>query len=729
MKKHMKDFLYFVLIYFILVVLGNVRKIISVLINHISFSEIKPFSIIIVFSTILSFIIIYLFKNGKIKNKKILYSTLINILCINVISGAFTSFEITPYVLLYVFLMLSCFSFMLKYNKSFEISLCISTSIIILFSFIIGMLGLLNILKYLLAIIFILLIIYNYLMYKKDTNKYINSVNNLFCTVNIIFTLVFYISIIGNIGMYVNSWDEYSFWAYDAKALISSSKFSVSNLNVERASAYPPLLSVWHYIISIFTGSFAEQNLYIGLNILIYIYLLPAFYWLKNRNLVTMIFGGISILYGCTLFGGVYTYISLYADLVITASFLSAIMICEITNLKTKFDKIAFFIMCMVICLMKPNGIVSVAVLILITSLRLYFKEYKNNKNIIVDYFKYVFKKWWKLILFVLAVFVIWNIYYRITSSSKIDFYDFQLLPNSLKSDLQYKLNSNFILNFLMKVIASFDSNEITLFTSLSLYQYLLLMFAGLGIILYFDNEKDLSATFKQLFSYFIGYILFFALTVLSLFVLFSYYEAENLASFGRYLNWFHLAYFIYIIAALSKKNITLNKKGNIAVTCVYFIIALCVTFTNTFYFVTNYQLRQNTEANYYAKMDKFSVINSYTSEDSKIYVIDQTDKDGIMAMWYARYYTFPREVNASAVAINWKIKTYKNVDDLQDWGFTAEAWADHLIEYDFDYLFLYTVDDEFFDEIDFMLDDKENSKKYILFEIDKDNKKLIPIA
>ena len=126
----------------------------------------------------------------------------------------------------------------------------------------------------------------------------------------------------------------------------------------------------------------------------------------------------------------------------------------------------------------------------------------------------------------------------------------------------------------------------------------------------------------------------------------------------------------------------------------------------------------------------KAKIINDYTPDDSLIYIIDQKDTDGIMAMWYTRYYAFPRKTNASAAAINWKIKTRKNQDDLADWGFTAEKWAEHLKNYRFDYVYLYSADDLFFENTSFMYNDYNEAKKYSLFKIEyiNNNVKLIPI-
>ena len=90
------------------------------------------------------------------------------------------------------------------------------------------------------------------------------------------------------------------------------------------------------------------------------------------------------------------------------------------------------------------------------------------------------------------------------------------------------------------------------------------------------------------------------------------------------------------------------------------------------------------------------------------------------MAMWYARYYAFPRKINASSHVIGWKIRTDKNAEDLQDWGLTANDLERQLFDYNFDYLYLYTYDEEMFEKIQFMLNDdyKNIIDKYTLFRV-----------
>lgn len=307
------------------------------------------------------------------------------------------------------------------------------------------------------------------------------------------------------------------------------------------------------------------------------------------------------------------------------------------------------------------------------------------------------------------------------------DYYNFTLLPESLRSDLSLKLNSEFIANFIKKIIESFDDVLVFGTFKFSLYHFIIIMFSLIFGIFYFENKKNIEQAVKKTVPYLIGYVAFFILTVVSMFLMMTKYEASNLASFGRYINWFHLGVIIFCLSYIAKfgndKKISLNIIP-------YLFVILMLPFSNTFYYVTNYSNRANSYSIYVERTEKVKNLVQNTEDETLVYVIDQQDKDGIMAMWYTRYYAFPRKTNASSGAITWKIRTDKNADDLQDWGLTAKEWEKHLIDYDFKYVFLYTADDAFFEETKFMYDDYERAKNYELFKVVKHDGevKLVPI-
>ena len=677
-----------------------------------------------IFLSCLIIIPIIIYRNILFKKKLYFCVTILFLLLCNLFEGLYLGFNAFIFIIIYIYLLTMTFYMILKTKYSFEISMVYGFSIILLSSFIIGMFGGLIILKYILLLFGFYMIYYIYKKYKTDETEVIDSLNKMFSSGFVIFNILFIISIMFGVGMYVHIYDEYSHWAYDAKAMIYYSKFGTSQDIMLRTRNYAPIFTVWHYIVAIFDG-FNESYLYIGLNILVFIYLLPAFYYFKNNNILVKFLGLISIVFGCYLFGGVYSYNTLYVDYAITAIFAATILIYFISKDKKLNLSKVLIVLFSILTLSKPNGFVIGFISLLI----IFINEIIDfNVNSIKKFLKSIvifLKKYKFYILAIVLTFLIWKIYLYITGKITTDYYDFTILPNSLKSDLKYKLNYDFIVNFVKKIVLSFNNDCFSGKIPLAFFHYLLVSVIII-YTLFYKLTNDFKKAILKIIPFIISYFAFFFLTILSIFVAMSNYEASILASFERYLGWYNAAIVIFIIFMVLRLK---DDKNIVFKLIILTYIVISIPFSTMTGFVKN-PIKSESYNLSVERAKKVKLINKYTEKDSMIYVIDQEDKDGIMAMWYSRYYTFPRKTNASSSAINWKIKTKLNEDDLSDWGFTAEQWAKHLKEYKFDYVFLYSADKYFFENTKFMCDDYEKAKKSVLFKIEINNEslKLVPI-
>lgn len=725
-NKTIKNISFTIIIYLLILFANNFKILLFTLMNKNidNTFEFVNFSIII---TTVMLSLIFIFRNYLFKKKKInLWIIICSLLIYNLIEGYYLDFSSFPFIMLYIYILFITYFTILLTNKKFEISIVISFSTLILSAFLIGMFGLLIIFKYIMIISVVLITLYIYKIYKKDKEKLSEAKDKLFDSGFIIFNILWLISIINGAGLYVHTWDEYSHWAYDAKATIYYSKFGASQEIMSKTKGYAPIFTMWHYIVSIF-NVFSEHNLYVGLSMLISVYLMPAFYYIKNNGIVTKIFAFIAITFCTYLFGGVYGYNNLYADYAIAVIFSSILILYAISNEEKINLTLPLILLFIITTLSKTNGFVIAFIALLI----IFLNELFNIKNVsiksIIEYIKNYIKKYWKFIAIIILTFMIWKIYLIVMSKITTEYYDFVLLPDSLKSDLKYKLNYEFVSTFIKKVFASFDSRLISGIINISLYQFLLIIFAVMFIMFYIDNEKDVKVALKKVIPYVVSYIAFFALTVLSMFVAMTKYEASLLASFNRYLNWYHLGVLIFVLFYILKLG---NNKNKLTfVPFAYLIIIIFIPLSSVLSFIIN-PIRGESYNIYLEKNDKVEILKKNTEKDSMIYVIDQKDGDGIMAMWFTRYYAFPRKINASSASINWKIRTEKNKDDLQDWGLNANRWVEQLKNYDFDYVYLYTSDKEFFKETAFLYNDINKAKKCSLFKVDRNNSniRLIPI-
>ena len=721
-KRNIKNLLLILLSFLLVLLFQNL----GILGKKIIFNNSVNFVILnkTIILSLLIIIPIIIYRNILFRKKIYLYITILFLLLCNFIEGLYLGFSAFTFIIIYIYLLIMNFYITIKTKYSFELSMIYSFSILLLFAFIIGMFGGLIILKYILLIFGIYMMYYICKQYKNDTENIINLLNDFFSSGFIVFNILFILSILFGVGMHVHSYDEYSHWAYDAKAMIYYSKFGTSQDIMLKTRAYAPIFTVWHYIVSIFDG-FNESYLYIGLNILVCIYLLPSFYYLKNNNILVKILGTISILFGCYLFGGVYSYNTLYVDYAITAIFASAVLTYFISkDEKLNLNKILILILC-VLTLSKPNGfVIGFILLVIIFVNELLDSKFNSVKTFLKNIINFL-KKYKYYLLAIIFTFLIWKIYLFVTSKITVDYYNFSLLSDSLKSDLKYKLNYDFMIRFIGKIVLSFNDNCINGKIPLAFFHYLIVSTIML-YILFYKLTNNLKKAMLKLVPFIVSYVSFFLLTILSMFVAMSKYEASALASFGRYLGWYNASIIIFIVFVILRLK---DEKNIVFKLVVLTYIAISIPFSTMIGFVRN-PIKSESYNVSVERSKKVKVINKYTEKDSMIYVIDQKDKDGIMAMWYTRYYTFPRKTNASASAINWKIKTKLNKDDLSNWGFTAKKWAKHLKKYKFDYVFLYSADKYFFENTKFLYDDYDKAKKSTLFKIINTDTslKLVPV-
>ena len=703
-KEILKQIITITISYFIIFCLNNIRNVINIIFNN------GKDIIFISFPIIISLLIFYfyIFKvRKKVNNIYLNITLIITLLFYNLVSGNLFTANLNTFFFIYIVLLIYSFALYLKY-ENFSISLITSFCLLIITSLIIGMFGLLKLIKYLIPISLIITLVY--IIKKKDKNI-INKLDNFLGKELLVFTILFIIAIIGGIGRYVHVYDEYSHWAYDAKAVIYYDKLSTSQEIMSKTKQYAPIITIFHYIVAQYS-SFQEPNLYIGLAMFISIFLMSVISNQKNDNKYIW---GVSIITYCMCFilGDVCNFNTLYADLAFGVVF-GASFIMYWHNRKECKYKLSLPLILIILTLIKPSGCTASFALLFFMMIDQIF----SKKEKFIQLVKEFIKKYWKTILTVISVFLIWNIYVAVCNHINTDFYPSDIRPWILKSDLSQKLNIKFIYDFTAKIVYSLDNVLIYGSINLTLYKFLILLFIALFAILYDKKENN----FIKYTNFIMTYIVFFGLTALSIFVEFSYYETSIIASFERYLNSIHIALMMLLIFICYCKIIETKKNYfKIIGLIITLVILLNSSFKNTFYFITDWNDRIETQNISNMRNDKFEEVREKTDENSKIFIVDQNDSEGIMAMWYGRYYLFPRKVNASSTAITWKVRTEKNKDDLQDWGLTSNTFKEELTKYNFDYLYLYTKDEELYKVLETSFDNYKTFDKYDLYKIDND--------
>ena len=237
----------------------------------------KPDIFTICSSVLIIFALLYIY----IKNKLIVTISLYMVTFFaTILSIIAESFNGSGFLLFYFYFLILTLCIMIKFNHKFEIALPVTVSILITFFIVIGLFDLLNYSYLFLIAIGVLCVLY-VLKNKKIFNEKIDSINSKSF---IIITLLFVASILSGFGRYVTKWDEYSYWGYAAKVLINTHSLREMLSYVGTMNTYPPVSSIWHYIVSVFVG-YSESNLYIGLTFLSFIFIMPVFIRIeKNKN-------------------------------------------------------------------------------------------------------------------------------------------------------------------------------------------------------------------------------------------------------------------------------------------------------------------------------------------------------------------------------------------------------------------------------------------------------------
>lgn len=595
-----------------------------------------------------------------------------------------------------------------QFKISKSVSVIFAVYSLIILSFIFGLFGLLSIFKYVYCILFLLVSLYFFILCK---NEKINMLSVFENKTIFILLFMFIISIVGSYNRYVHVYDEYSLWAHDIKHILKYDYFG--------NSSYAPILTCWHYIVQMFSN-FDESSCYFALSFFININLLCLIDKITLQKWFYPIFLIIANLF-YIIGDGVYSFGTLYADLAFAVVFLNCFLYSFEKNEKSRFEKVINYIFYFVMTLIKPQGIIIAFICILFNYLndicKNLFKKYSLKEFIVKSLWG--IKKYLPIGIFSLLIFVGWNFYRNNIFKPISDYYTFSLLPDGLRSDLSLKLNIPFLARFCYAILENISSNIFYGPIKLNLYQFFIAYFICLFIVLK-STYHNIYETIRKLIPFIISYCTFVLLVLLSQFIQLSVHEASILASFARYINPINYVYLVILLILIIKKDFLKENKNIVVI--VFIGLYLLIPFKNLTYFVSDYRSRITSNEVAIARKEKFEQVLQYTDEEDKIFVIDQKDQDGIMAMWYARYYLFPRYTNCSAAAIVWKVRTEINKYDLADWGLTYDRFLDHLNEYGFDYLYLYTTDEYLNNYLNNNLQTDIQLKNNSLLKINKQN-------
>lgn len=568
-------------------------------------------------------------------------------------------------------------------------SIVVGTFSTILVLYVFGLFGLLRFGLYVVVIILFLSFIYALL---KRTKSFFEFIFKIDLIVNIaIIGLIGYFIIYINKERFFYQYDEFAHWGLMIKEMLRLDQFySVKASNLISHKDYPPIIVLYEYLWVQIIRSYRESYVYQGLQFLGVILILPNIIHIRNKGLTRTILIIISWVLLLSLFNYEYAYFytTIYLDAITAIIF--AFLLFQIYSINPhKMNRYNILLSSSILVLTKEIGIV-----FLFLSLIFYLVILKQNKllkvrNFLVYIPSLIFLFTWKIYINILNISGQFNISasnFNIISSS--DFHQkFQEVTNLTVSNIFSTglINNKLNLNFLQ----------------------LILIFIIFYFILSFLH-KEIKTKFISL-SLLIPVFSIFYLIVLYFLYLFSFStrEALYLASWIRYASTFWAS--IIIFSFLVIINLISDKFFKILILSFLILIGIPKENLN--------QLQQDVifdEEAYFYQVD-IDNIQLNTPIDAKIYLIAQNQTPNMLDRYRYWLNTHPMNINGHSLGLPY------NESDFYTINYSVDEFEYFLK--DFDYIYIYLMDDQFYNNYKEIFPNYFIQKNHQLYKITFDEK------
>lgn len=241
----------------------------------------------------------------------------------------------------------------------------------------------------------------------------------------------------------ISSWDEFSHWGLVAKNMFHFNQFGSIPEATTYFKGYPPATALFQYFWNVVSGKFAEENLFISMNILHFALILPYFAKFKFKHVKSgLLYFGLICIVSLTFFDTFFTTIYVDATLAILFVYILFTYFSETTySLLSKINLgMAFFVFPLIKA--AGTGLAVIALMIILIDIIVIKKKLLEKNNLYLLFSSclaiLVAKKTWSLYLISVNANEAWNTS-KLTVSSVLGFYNSQGQP------YQYQTYSNFI--------------------------------------------------------------------------------------------------------------------------------------------------------------------------------------------------------------------------------------------------------------------------------------------
>ena len=587
-----------------------------------------------------------------------------------------------------------------KIGKTFIV--CIMSIIFILYFF-----GLFKILKYgvfFIEILSIVFTIYNVRTLIKEPEKFKKLI---YSKELLIFTFAFFLLFLMHNGRMLTNWDEFSHWGDVVKAMYDINDFSTNPASMSFFQSYPPAVSLFQYFFVRLANSFNEYYLFIAYQIMAFSLYLPFIENVKSKKnmLVSVV---IMFLLPLILYNSYYN--TIYVDAILGLFFCYTSF-----NILFNYEKDNFFIFnitlsCFILVLLKDAGLFLVILAIIFFIIKLIvnnsscLKKINFRKIIKIKNFnlKHLLRNKEFLILLLMIMSVIlakvtWN--YSISSNNSPVSFDTNFKLNDIIGLLTTNSGGyrvSVIKNFIVALYSKIFIQKIVNLNFIHLVLIFVLFIYYVIKVRIVKNKINFVLLLLGLFVYTMGLLLIYCFN-------FSEYEALNLASFERYLS----IYFIAILFVVCMIMISNNKN----VFLLLIIMLFFTPFENLMVLgVDNTISKRNTY------VEHVENINNKVNSQSKVYLIIQNTTG--YDYWVMRYSLRPMRINDN---FSWSIGSSYYDGDIWTKRIDTKTWINQLIDENYEYVYLFNVDNQFIDEFGVLFDSIENVKNNSLFRINYD--------
>lgn len=547
--------------------------------------------------------------------------------------------------------------------------------------------GLINIMKiaiYLIIAFAVGCFIYDIVCYIKRKI----SIQEIFTHGSLIYILLLVISSFLLENTYYKEWDEFSHWGSNLKAMVTYDLLWANKIYDGVHVVYQPLAGIYEYFFCKINGGFQEDISYMAINTFIITLLIPMLRnfkyeikdFLKSFFIILVVF---ALIY---LFG--FCMDSIYIDLLLAILFTSGMIYSYWQS--EKGDKLILWLLLIAMVLLKDTGMLLAGIVLM----QYFFKNILfpiiNKRKIEKDELKKI-----GIICLILLTMLIaygsWKVYCKSNGKVLDDRHD----KNAI---VQFD-----ILDYIGGILQipgtteKIDTIAKTFYSQLNRYNIIknpicstaiqimiVINLLSILIVLIEQEKVKKEKIISFILSMNIGFILYCMLLMATYMFAFTETEGRNLASYGRYMNTYFIAWMIMLtFIMINTKNKEIKK--------LLVVIALVVLYgTNILNLIR--PTMKGVSGISEEIIEKANIIQENVENNEKVYLIYQNigDKADYHIL---RYCISPIVTN---LMYEWNLGAPYFEGDIWTYDITKEEWIQKLKDEEFDYVFIAKSDERF---------------------------------